>query len=185
MLFLANMECCPQFLEYALEGSLLFAKVPRNSWCWFDWPLKDEMLSWPWSHPVILNLGPLDWKFSTLTTRPLHHVRVSSNLKTTEPDFFKKSCFGIFGPKGLEMKCWVFMKNQHMEFFWFFALSYSNISPAVELNDFRVKNPFFFVVVVVVVVVEVFGPKGAQNEILSFWKIDGCNFHFGYSYSSI
>ena len=143
MLFLANIECCPQFLEYALEGSLLFAKVPRNSWCWFDWPLKDEMLSWPWSHPVILNLGPLDWKFSTLTTRPLHHVRVSSNLKTTEPDFFKKSCFGIFGPKGLEMKCWVFMKNQHMEFFWFFALSYSNISPAVELNDFRVKNPFF------------------------------------------
>ena len=69
------------------------------------------------------------------------------------------------------MKYSVFMKNQHMEFFWFFALSYSNISPAVELNDFWEKNLFF-------VVVEVFGPKGAQNEILSSWKIDGCNFHF-------
>ena len=27
------------------EDSLLFAKVPKNSWCSFDWPLKDEMLS--------------------------------------------------------------------------------------------------------------------------------------------
>ena len=35
-------------------------------WCW-----KDERLSWPWSYPVILNPGPLDWESSTLTTRPL------------------------------------------------------------------------------------------------------------------
>ena len=28
---------------------------------------------WPWSHPVVLNPGPLDWKSSTLTTRPLLH----------------------------------------------------------------------------------------------------------------
>ena len=40
--------------------------VPRTSWY-----SKDERLSWPWSHPVVLNLGPLDWKSSTLTLRPL------------------------------------------------------------------------------------------------------------------
>ena len=33
---------------------------------------KDESLYSPWSQPVVLNLGPLDWESSTLTTRPLH-----------------------------------------------------------------------------------------------------------------
>ena len=36
----------------------------------FDWPWKDERLSQPWSHPVVLNTGPLDWESSTITTRP-------------------------------------------------------------------------------------------------------------------
>ena len=44
---------------------------PMKSWYSFDWPWKDERQSWPWSHPVVLNPGPLDWEFSTLTTRPL------------------------------------------------------------------------------------------------------------------
>ena len=34
-------------------------------------PRKDEKLSRPWSHTVVLNTGPLDWKSSTLTTRVL------------------------------------------------------------------------------------------------------------------
>ena len=29
------------------------------------------VLSQPWSHPVVLNWGSLDWKSSTLNTRPL------------------------------------------------------------------------------------------------------------------
>ena len=33
---------------------------PRNLWYWFDWPLKDERQSWPWNHPALLNLGPLN-----------------------------------------------------------------------------------------------------------------------------
>ena len=45
--------------------------APRNSWYSFYQPQKDERLSRPWSHPVALNMGPLDWKSSTLTTRPL------------------------------------------------------------------------------------------------------------------
>ena len=28
-------------------------------------PQKDERLSQPWSHPVVLNTGPLDWESST------------------------------------------------------------------------------------------------------------------------
>ena len=45
--------------------------VPRNSWYSFYRPQKDERLSRPWSHPVVLNIGLLDWESSALTTRPL------------------------------------------------------------------------------------------------------------------
>ena len=31
------------------------------------------MLSQPWSHPVLLNTGHVDWESSALTTRPLFH----------------------------------------------------------------------------------------------------------------
>ena len=47
--------------------------VPRNSWYSFYRPQKDERLSQPWSHPVVLNTGPLDWESSALTPRPLLH----------------------------------------------------------------------------------------------------------------
>ena len=45
-------------------------QISRRSWCLFDRPRKDERLSRPWSHPVVMNPGPLDWESSTLTTRP-------------------------------------------------------------------------------------------------------------------
>ena len=47
-----------------------YHKVPRNSWYSFYQPRKDERLSRPWSHPVVLNMGTLDWESSVLTTRP-------------------------------------------------------------------------------------------------------------------
>ena len=31
----------------------------------------------PWGHPVVLNMGPLNWKSSVLTTRPLLHEKAS------------------------------------------------------------------------------------------------------------
>ena len=37
-------------------------QVLRKSWYSFDWSLKDEGLSRPWSHPVVLNTGPLNWE---------------------------------------------------------------------------------------------------------------------------
>ena len=50
-----------------------YHSVPSNSWYSFYRPWKDERLSRPWSHPVVLNTGLLDWESSALTTRPLLH----------------------------------------------------------------------------------------------------------------
>ena len=47
-----------------------YHSVPRNSWYSFYRPRKDERLSRPWSHPVVLNTETLDWESSALTTRP-------------------------------------------------------------------------------------------------------------------
>ena len=46
-----------------------YHSVPRNSWYSFYRPWKDERLSQPWSHPVVLNTGLLDWESSALNTR--------------------------------------------------------------------------------------------------------------------
>ena len=62
-------------LEPIWGGSLLFTtKLPEIPGIYsFYQPQKDERLSQPWSHPVVLNTGPLDWESSALTTRPLFH----------------------------------------------------------------------------------------------------------------
>ena len=54
-------------LEPLRGGSLLSTtKFPQIPW-------RDDRLSQPWSHPVVLNTGLLDWESSTLTTRSLLH----------------------------------------------------------------------------------------------------------------
>ena len=50
-----------------------YRATTRNPWYSFDQPRMDESLSRPWSHPVVLNTGPLDCESSVLTTRPLLH----------------------------------------------------------------------------------------------------------------
>ena len=55
-----------------------FYEVPRNSWYSFYQPRKVERLSRPWSHPVILNTGPLDWQSSALNTRQLLCMKLES-----------------------------------------------------------------------------------------------------------
>ena len=53
-------------------GSLLLTiQFPRNFWFSFYPPQNDERLSRPWNHSVVLNMGPLDWESSALSTRPL------------------------------------------------------------------------------------------------------------------
>ena len=50
-----------------LQGDSFYSLVPRSSWYSIAQPWKDERLSWPTCHPVLLKP---DWKFSALTTRP-------------------------------------------------------------------------------------------------------------------
>ena len=59
-----------------------YHQVFRNSWYSSDQPRQDERLSQPWSHPVALNMGPLNWEFSTLTARSLLHEGNYSFSKT-------------------------------------------------------------------------------------------------------
>ena len=40
-------------------------------------------LSWPWVHPVVLNMGPRVWKSSDLTTRPSLHIRTTIECRFT------------------------------------------------------------------------------------------------------
>ena len=47
-----------------------YYQVPRSPWYSFYQPRKDERLSWPWRHPVVLNTRPLDWESSALTNSP-------------------------------------------------------------------------------------------------------------------
>ena len=56
-----------------------YHSVPRNSWYSFFRPWKDERLSQSWSHPVVLNMEPLDCESSALTTRPLPQQFLSSH----------------------------------------------------------------------------------------------------------
>ena len=59
-----------------------YHSVPRNSWYPFDQTWKDERLTQPWSHPVALNTGPLDWGSSALTNRPDLFVHGWYSMKT-------------------------------------------------------------------------------------------------------
>ena len=43
----------------------------QKFWYSFYWHRKDERLSRPWSYPVVLNAGSLDWGSSALTTKSL------------------------------------------------------------------------------------------------------------------
>ena len=45
--------------------------IPSNSWYSFEQPQKDERLTRPWSHSVVLNTGSLDWESSALNTKSL------------------------------------------------------------------------------------------------------------------
>ena len=55
-------------LEPIRGGNLLittkFPKIPGNHFIYL------RRLSQPWSHPVVLNMGPQDWESSALNTRP-------------------------------------------------------------------------------------------------------------------
>ena len=53
------------------ETNTFYHSVPRSFRYSTERPRKDERLSWPSSHPVVLNWGPLDWESSILTISSL------------------------------------------------------------------------------------------------------------------
>ena len=55
-------------LEQETVYILFTTGTPVNLW------RMDEKLSQTWSHPVVLNMEPLDWESSALITRPLLHA---------------------------------------------------------------------------------------------------------------
>ena len=78
-----------------------YHSVPRNSWYSFYQPRKDERLSQPRRHSVVLITGPLDWEFSTLATRPLLCSMSYKNLFKFSQDrnstmFHKKDLIFIY-----------------------------------------------------------------------------------------
>ena len=56
-------------------------RATMGSWYLFNRPWKDERLGRPWSHPVVLIQGPLDWESSALTTRPLPYDTAQFSAK--------------------------------------------------------------------------------------------------------
>ena len=50
---------------------IFYCYVLRKPWYSFDKPWKDERMTSPWRHPVILNLGALDCESSVLNSKPL------------------------------------------------------------------------------------------------------------------
>ena len=67
----------PQGCRVTMRRQVSFYyKVPRNSWYSIDRPRKDETLRRPWSYPVVLNTGPLDWESIALKA----HSKVWENF---------------------------------------------------------------------------------------------------------
>ena len=103
---------------------MFYHLVPRNSWYSFYRPRKDERLSQPWSHPVVLNTGLLDWQSSALTTRPLLHKRKKTKYKRTKyfeiKNFHNQGLYISFKsiyikPNNIEIhKTWHFMQDVRM-----------------------------------------------------------------------
>ena len=60
-------------------------------------PWKDERLSRPWSHLVLLNTGPPDWESSALTTRPLLYYGKHCKRKISKTSYFcdGNNCYSV------------------------------------------------------------------------------------------
>ena len=58
-LFMDGIQLPQDFRATARRQFTFYYYVLGNSWYFLDLPQKDESQSQPWSHPVILSLGPL------------------------------------------------------------------------------------------------------------------------------
>ena len=75
----------PQGWSHFEEVVYFLPLSSQKSWYSFYRPRKDERLSRPWSHPLVLNTGPLVWESSALTIRPLLHKSLQETLNCYHP----------------------------------------------------------------------------------------------------
>ena len=59
-LFMDGVQLPQGYRATSRREFTFYHQVPRKLWYSSDRPWKDERLSQPWSHPVVLNMGPVD-----------------------------------------------------------------------------------------------------------------------------
>ena len=69
-LFIDGVQLSQGYRATTRRGFTFYHSVPRSSWYPFNRPRKDERLSWPWSHAVVLNPWTMDWESSALIAMP-------------------------------------------------------------------------------------------------------------------
>ena len=89
---------------------------------------KNESLSWPWSHPVVLNPGSLDC--SALITRPLLHKKCRTVSFSTTPLSGCFCCMAIFGTQNKSVQIKIVLN--------FSVLLYCGVSQV--FNTFQSRN---------------------------------------------
>ena len=119
-------------LQSHYEEAIYFLPLNSQKFLALDWSRKNEKLSRPWSHPMALNKGPLDWEFSTLTTSLLLHnrntpprikgrVNYANEQKTCVVEYFIWQALAVFVPYGLIIS-YAFLMVDFIHFSQWFGL---------------------------------------------------------------
>ena len=99
-------------LEPLRGGSILFTtKFPETSGTQFI-ELR-RMKGWVGSHPVVLNMGPLDWESSALTTRPLLHKSHKRMPSFSKLNGFKKLLWSLYLALNMIQTVWTSGITRH------------------------------------------------------------------------
>ena len=116
-------------------GSLLFSTKfsTRNSWYSYYWPQKDDRLRRSWSHPMVLNTGPLDWESSALTTGFLYTqiqwlndpIKPIQLISSTERkcNFYLKRCPSLTFSKSCQNTNTMVFKYSIIEFVYVYQVN--------------------------------------------------------------
>ena len=73
----------------------IYHSVPRNSWYSFYWPWKDERLSRPWTHPVVLITGQLKGKSWGTVITCIFILLVRTHNSVPYPELFWSWYIGL------------------------------------------------------------------------------------------
>ena len=77
-LFMDGVQLSQSYRATSRRQFTFYSSVPNISQYSFNRLWEDERLSQPWSHPVVLNLGPQDWELSAINNMPLLHNHLAT-----------------------------------------------------------------------------------------------------------